>query len=254
MNFSRLSVILRNSSNVSTIRSPKIQTSLLHVGIPRESQNVTKNNTYQIALDKHTLKTPAGAPLITSNKHLAALIAGEWESQKTLLKQHSLPLTSLVARSIDTFEKNPSERQEVITRLLRYLDTDTVCYQEIYPDILVILQRQYWDPIVDWVKKCYGVDIKITNNIIGIQPPETKDRLKAVVERFDDLKLSAFERATMISKSFLIGLGLVERKLTVEEAFKASQVEIISQTMHWGEIEDGCIKRDSLLTPHSETK
>jgi ATP synthase F1 complex assembly factor 2 len=49
----------------------------------------------------------------------------------------------------------------------------------------------------------------------------------------------AFERATMISKSFLIGLALVERHLTVEGAVKAAQVELTSQITRWGEIEDG---------------
>ena len=43
----------------------------------------------------------------------------------------------------------------------------------------------------------------------------------------------------MLSKSFLIGLALVERKLSVEEASKASLIETTSQTMKWGKIEDG---------------
>ncbi|CAG8634774.1 3947_t:CDS:2, partial [Acaulospora colombiana] len=97
-------------------------------------------------------------------------------------------------------------------------------YQEVYPGILVKLQEQCWHPIIDWVQKYYEVDIKTTNGITGMQLPETKDRLKSVVEKFGNLKLS--------------GLGLVERKLTVEEAFKATQVETISQTMKWGELED----------------
>jgi len=41
----------------------------------------------------------------------------------------------------------------------------------------------------------------------------------------------------MVSKSFLIGLALVERKLSVEEASKASSIETISQTTRWGDPE-----------------
>ncbi|RHZ79398.1 hypothetical protein Glove_146g49 [Diversispora epigaea] len=200
-----------------------------------------KDNEYQVALDKRPLKTPNGSPLVisSSQKSLAILIAGEWESQKTLLKQHSLPLTSLVARSIDGFEKNPTEKQDAIARLIKYFDTDTICYQETYPERLVKLQRQYWDPIVNWARDYYKVKIKINNGIIGEkQHPETREKLQAVIENFDCLKLSAFERTTMLSSSFLIGLGLVERKLTVEEAAKATRVETISQTMKWGEIAD----------------
>jgi len=42
----------------------------------------------------------------------------------------------------------------------------------------------------------------------------------------------------MLTKSFLIGLGLVERRLTVEKAVKAARVEVTSQIMRWGEVED----------------
>ncbi|CAG8734930.1 11463_t:CDS:2, partial [Racocetra persica] len=221
----------------------------------KEVSVLSNKDVYQIALDKRPLKTPGGAPLVIprSHKYLAILIAGEWESQKTLLKQHSLPLactniiidqninrkTSLVARSIDAFEKDPLSRKEAITRLIRYFDTDTVCYQETYPDILVDLQKQYWDPTVKWAQETYGVEIKVTNGIVGAQQPiETRNKLREIVEEFDSLKLSAFERATMLTKSFLIGLGLVERQLTVEFASTAAQIETVSQTIRWGKLED----------------
>ncbi|CAG8549511.1 22609_t:CDS:2 [Cetraspora pellucida] len=218
----------------------------------KEVSVLSNKDMYQIALDQRPLKTPGGSPLVIprSHKYLAMLIAGEWESQKALLKQHSLPLacksaildqiliTSLVARSIDAFEKDPLSRKEAITRLIRYFDTDAVCYQETYPDILVDLQKQYWDPTVKWTQETYGVEIKVTNGIFGAQQPtETKNKLCAIVEEFDSLKLSAFERATMLTKSFLLGLGLVERQLTVEFASKAAQVETISQTIRWGKLE-----------------
>ncbi|CAG8776656.1 6234_t:CDS:2, partial [Gigaspora rosea] len=207
----------------------------------KEVSVLSNKDVYQIALDNRPLKTPGGSPLVIprSQKYLAVLIAGEWESQKTVLKQHSLPLTSLVARSIDTFEKDPSSRKEARTRLIRYFDTDAVCYQETYPDILVDLQKQYWDPTVKWAQETYGIEIKVTNDIIDAkQPVETKNKLRSIIEEFDCLKLSAFERATMLTKSFLIGLGLVERQLTVEFASKAAQVETISQTTRWGNLED----------------
>ena len=46
------------------------------------------------------------------------------------------------------------------------------------------------------------------------------------------------ERATYASKSLIIGLGLVKRHLTVEEAARAATVEVDSQIERWGEVED----------------
>ncbi|CAG8584433.1 3734_t:CDS:2 [Funneliformis caledonium] len=204
-------------------------------------QSNTDTQTYEILLDKRSLKTPGGSKLSIpySKKILAYLIAGEWESQNHLLKQHSLPLTSLISRAIDAFDKDINTKQEVINNLLRCLDNDLICYQESYPDSLVELQQRHWVPILNWVQKTYNVEIKTTDGISGLKQPEsTRKKLKDIIENFDSLKLSGFERATMLSKSFLIGLALVERKLSVEEASTASLIEIISQTMKWGKIEN----------------
>ncbi|CAG8498438.1 8609_t:CDS:2 [Ambispora leptoticha] len=205
-----------------------------------ESNN--SQGTYSILLDKRPLKTPKGSPLTIkhSQRTLALLLAGEWESQKTVLKHHSLPLTSLVSRAIDTFEdRNSSERQQAITRLLSYLDTDTVCYQQSYPESLVELQKRHWDPLLRWAQKFYEVEIKVTNSIMGVRQPEsTIKRLKKVVDEFEPLKLAAFERAVMITKSYLIGLGLVERQINVKQATEAAHVEMESQTRQWGIVED----------------
>lgn len=49
---------------------------------------------------------------------------------------------------------------------------------------------------------------------------------------------SAFERAVHSTKSFVIGLALIEGHLTVEQASDASRVEVLSQIARWGEVED----------------
>ncbi|GES77360.1 ATP synthase mitochondrial F1 complex assembly factor 2 [Rhizophagus clarus] len=171
--------------------------------------------TYEILLDKRALKTPGGSKLTVpfSKKHLALLIAGEWESQNHILKQHSLPL--------------------------KYIFT--------HIDVLVELQKKYWLPIIDWVQTTYNIEVKTTDGISGLKQSENaKEKLKNIIENFDSLKLSAFERATMISKSFLIGLALVENKLSVEEASKASSIETISQTERWGELDAHGIENEDI--------
>ena len=50
--------------------------------------------------------------------------------------------------------------------------------------------------------------------------------------------LTAMERATYSSKSFLIGLALTLRRITAEQAAQASHVEVNSQIEKWGEVED----------------
>ena len=52
------------------------------------------------------------------------------------------------------------------------------------------------------------------------------------------MPLTAMERATYTSKSFLIGLALTLKHITVEQAAQAAHVEVNSQIDKWGEVED----------------
>ncbi|MBW0476805.1 hypothetical protein O181_016520 [Austropuccinia psidii MF-1] len=195
---------------------------------------------YSIRLDMRRLKTPNGNQLLVpkSKLVLATLISREWDEQRKVLKQHSLPLTSLVSRAIDGMSS--SDKVSVIEGLIKYLDTDTICFSQSEPATLAKMQAKHWDPLINWIKDTYGVEIETHRDSIFFskQPESTKTKLKAVVEGFDPLKLAAFERAVHTTKSFVISLALIEGRLTIEEASDASRVEVLSQILRWGEVED----------------
>ncbi|PIA14879.1 ATP12-domain-containing protein [Coemansia reversa NRRL 1564] len=195
---------------------------------------------YVVLLDKRPIKTPDGKLVRISQgqRVLAWLLAGEWESQKDTLNAHSLPLTSLVSRSIDGLS-NPNTRADVINRLLNYFQTDSVCLHDTHPRALVDLQQKYYSPIVDWARSTYDIDIQTTSDIFALrQKNASVEKLRDIVSEFSPLKLAALERAVMSAKSFLIGLALVQLHITVEEAAMAAQAEANAQTQFWGELEN----------------
>lgn len=51
---------------------------------------------FGVLLDKRTLKTPGGIPILLEKDRLAVavLIAEEWENQLAVLKPHTLPMVS----------------------------------------------------------------------------------------------------------------------------------------------------------------
>ncbi|KAG1756483.1 uncharacterized protein EDB91DRAFT_1041414 [Suillus paluster] len=204
------------------------------VGISKRDDGLT------VTLDMRALKTPSGNTLLLPrNKRLVAtLIANEWENQETLLKPHALPMTSIASRAIDALqdEKTCSEVREA---LLNYLDTDTICFHHDDPPQLVELQHKYWDPLLEWARSTFGIDIQVFDSILlHSQSPETRTKLNAVLTEMDPWELAAMERVTYLTKSFLIALALVKKHLTVEEAALAAQVEVSSQIQRWGEVED----------------
>ncbi|KAI0086620.1 ATP12-domain-containing protein [Irpex rosettiformis] len=194
-----------------------------------------------VTLDKRTLKTPSGNPLlIPETKALAAtLIAVEWENQETLLKQHSLPMTSLASRAIDAFQDEVT-RGQVRGQLLKYLQTDTICFHSSDPESLVSLQQTHWVPVLEWASSTFNVEISTATDsfVIPPHPEATIKKFDQVLSTFDPWQMAAMERATYSSKSFLIGLALTLRHITAEEASLASHVEVNSQIEKWGEVED----------------
>ncbi|KAF8652681.1 hypothetical protein AX16_004187 [Volvariella volvacea WC 439] len=200
----------------------------------------TRDGSYAVTLDNRPLKTPGGRPLLLpKNKSLlATLIAAEWDHQETFLKPHALPMTSLAARAIDAMQSEES-REQVREALIKYLDTDTICFYQDDPPPLVRLQEQHWDPLLQWVQETFDVEVKKAGSILfNEQPAATKAKLKAALKGFDAWQMAAMERATYATKSFIIGLALVKKHLTVEEAAKAASVEVDSQIERWGEVED----------------
>lgn len=130
-------------------------------------------------------------------------------------------------------------RGAVIDKLMHYFDTDAICYHEEFPEVLTDLQDKYWKPILDWTQKEFDVKINTTTDIFAItQPTETKEKFRAIIDQMGPLELSAFEKAVMSSKSFLIGFALVHQGVTVENAACAAQVEMTAQMDRWGEVED----------------
>lgn len=182
--------------------------------------------------DGHILAVPADRPL------LACLIGQEWDEQTQVLRSHSLPLTSLMARAIDGLDDDTT-RKGVEEYLMRYFDTDAVCFFESEPPRLAKLQQERWVPIIDWARRTFDVKINTAHDALACQqPPETRAKIARVIAGLQPLDLASLERAVMTSKSMLIGLSLIHRHIEAEQAALAAEVETASQASAWGAIDD----------------
>ncbi|KAH8108176.1 ATP12-domain-containing protein [Cristinia sonorae] len=199
-----------------------------------------KDNAFAVTLDKRPLKTPGGNKLLFPKDRLtaAALVASEWDNQETLLKQHSLPVTSLASRAIDAFN-DEATRAEVRAQLLKYLETDTICFHSDDPPGVVKLQQEHWDPLLKWARETFNVEINTSDALfLTRHPDDTIKKFDDILATFDPWQMAAMERAVYASKSFLIALALVLQRIDVEAAAKAAHVEVNSQIERWGEVED----------------
>jgi len=107
------------------------------------------------------------------------------------------------------------------------------------PPLLVVLQDRHWEPLLDWARSTFDVEInKFESLLYNSQPEATKTKFDQLLQSFDAWEMAAMERAVYTTKSFIVALALVKRHLTAEQAAETAHVEVNSQIERWGEVED----------------
>ncbi len=190
---------------------------------------------FAITLDSRPIKTPGRTPINLPTRTLAEAIAEEWRAQGAEVMPHTMPLMQLAGTVIDQF---PANRSAVEATVLRFAETDTVCYRadEGQPAELIALQKALWDPLIDWLRKEHGVSLVTTSNILPVaQPREALEILARNLSAMDDWRLGAFQSATASSGSYVIGLALVEGCIDADEAFAVAELDSGFEIDRWGE-------------------
>ena len=193
---------------------------------------------WQVLLDKRTLRSPALQPLRLPTEALATAVAIEWDSMGEMVEPHNMPLMSAVSTVTDHL---PANRELYGKELLKYLDTDTVCIRAPpHEGELYELQRETWDPLVDWMEEAFGASLATTSAVGKPRhDPASLEAVKAHVETLTDFELQALFLFTNVCKSLTIGLALVHGRLGIDEAVAAARLEEEYQIDQWGMVEGG---------------
>ncbi|XP_070338351.1 ATP synthase mitochondrial F1 complex assembly factor 2 isoform X6 [Equus asinus] len=144
--------------------------------------------------------------------------------------------TTLCNTSLD----NPTQRNkdQLIRAAVKFLDTDTICYRVEEPETLVELQKNEWDPVIEWAEKRYGVEIGSSTSIMGPSiPARTQEVLISHLASYNMWALQGIEFVVTQLKSMVLTLGLIDLRLTVEQAVLLSRLEEEYQIQKWGNIE-----------------
>lgn len=191
---------------------------------------------FEINLDHRKLKTPQAKLFTVPSEALAIAVATEWDSQQDTIKFYTMHLTTLCNTSLD----NPTQRNkdQLIRAAVKFLDTDTICYRVEEPETLVELQKNEWDPIIEWAEKRYGMEIGSSTSIMGPSiPTQTREVLTSHLASYNMWALQGIEFVVAQLKSMLLTLGLIDLRLTVEQAVLLSRLEEEYQIQKWGNIE-----------------
>jgi chaperone required for assembly of F1-ATPase len=199
---------------------------------------------YAVFLDSRQLKTPAGGQLVLARRSLAEALAEEWQAQEGDIQPRSMRLMQLVSTAID---RVAIQRAEVVEEVAGYGATDLVCYRVNHPEELARRQQALWQPLVDWATLQYDAPLTVTTAILPLRQPEgALAALKAAVGRLDSLTLTGLHAAVAACGSLVLGLALLEGRLSAADAWEAAQLEEAWQMEHWGEDAEAARRRAAL--------
>jgi chaperone required for assembly of F1-ATPase len=186
---------------------------------------------FRFLLDGRPVRTPARQALWLPTYALAEAVAAEWRAQDDEMQPATMPLTRLVNTVLDGIR---ATREEVISAILRFGENDLLSYRAEAPEALVVRQRQ-WDGYLDWIADRHGARLAVTSGIQHVtQSPETLAALRRAVAALSDFDLAALHVLASVTGSLVLGLAVLDGRLTSEEAFALSRLDEAYQAEQWG--------------------
>ena len=177
----------------------------------------------QILLDGKPVKTPFKKDLLAPTLALADALMREWAGQGETIDPDSMPLTQILNTCLD---RVAAERAGMTAALLKYLDTDLLCYRTPHPPELAARQAAAWDPWLAWFAKEFGERLQTTESLTALRQPEAAHtKVAAHVAALSPEEFTALQVAVPASGSLVLGLALTAGQAAAQHLFTAARVE-----------------------------
>ena len=189
---------------------------------------------WRILLDGRPVKTPALAELAVPTQSLAEAMASEWAEQGDTVDIQGMHLTRLTNVAID---RTPSQREGMIDEVVKYCETDLLCFLAETPADLRDRQICQWRPVRDWAGKHLDVVLlEVPDGLLAApQPPASLDAARTYCDNLGDLRLTGLNFGLGLFGSALLALAVCEGHLNSEEAYERSILDETFQAERWGQ-------------------
>ena len=187
---------------------------------------------WRIALDGRTIKTQKGAAQVLPSRTLADLLAREWSAQGDEIDPAAFPMRDMADYAIEVVAQS---RTDTSDQLVRYAETDTLCYRADPDEPLWKRQQAVWEPVLQAFEARESVRMERVSGIVHrAQPEATLAALRHRIEAIDPFTLAALEVMTSLAASLCIGLSALADDADPEALWDAAELEERWQVEQWG--------------------
>lgn len=198
----------------------------------KEAKAAAVQGGWQVQLDGRGVKTATGQPQAVPSEALASALAAEWAAQEEMIVPASFVLRDLADYAIDVVAPGSAA---LCTSLLRYAETDTLCYRADPGEALHRRQLERWEPLLAAAEARHGVQFaRISGVMHQSQPAETLARLDGHLAALDPFTLAALNTLTSLAASLVIGLAALEPDADAGALWIAAELEEEWQAEQWG--------------------
>lgn len=200
---------------------------------------------WRVTLDGRPVRSVGGRPQIVPSEALAAALAAEWADQGEEIDPASFVLRDMADHALDVVGP---DRATAIATLLRYAETDTLCYRAEDGEALHERQGEVWEPLLTAAEARWDVHFERISGVIHRpQPAATLKRLEAVLQAEDDFTLAALTTLTTLAASLVIGLAALAEDADPATLWDAANLEEDWQAELWGKDYEAEARRERRL-------
>jgi chaperone required for assembly of F1-ATPase len=186
---------------------------------------------WEIHLDGKPMRLPGGM-LTLRGEALARAVAEEWQAAPGELQWDELPLTQLAGTAQHRIAPDPAP---TVAALVRYAESDCLCYRAEHPPALAVRQHHAWQPWLDWAARTHGARLQITHGIVPVRQCDAAlARLANAVARLDAWQLAGLGVLVPAYGSLVLGLAVAAGDLAADEALGVSRIDELHQQEAWG--------------------
>ena len=204
-----------------------------------------ENGFYNLFINNKEVKTPKSASFNFNGKIFPELILNE------IKKNNVKNLNQSLYYNIFSLAKDKIfiDKQKYIDEVMKYINTDLICYWENKPEDLHTLQIDNWRK---QLKKLKDEELKFdyTYNILPIKQKDSSiELLKNKLIQLDDIILACLLIVTKTTSSLLLSYLFTTNRIKPIDLYKNTYLHEIWQSNKWGIVEEEKEKRESdLLT------